>query len=207
MNAPPTPISARLAISIPAEPASGRQRRAEAEDRQAEVQRPAAAEAVTERAGREQQAGEDEHVGVDDPLQLRARGMKVALERGERNIEDRVVERDDEQRKAQDDERPPAAGIGGFGSVGCITGSWAELMKRNEVVSFIRCAERRPSCFETQGSRFESDGTCDPSHARLAAHSTIAPRPRDRACGAGGARVHRARRRAGPARRATTACA
>ena len=115
MNAPPTPISARLAINIPAEPATADSAEPSAEDREAEVQRPAAAEAVTERAGREQQAGEDEHVGVDDPLELRARGMKVALERGQRNIEDRVVERDDEQREAEDEERPPAAGIGGVG--------------------------------------------------------------------------------------------
>ena len=49
MNAPPTPISARLAISIPAEPATADERRSEPEDREAEGQRPAAAEAVAER--------------------------------------------------------------------------------------------------------------------------------------------------------------
>jgi hypothetical protein len=33
-------------------------------------------EAVTERAGGQEQAGEDEHVGVDDPLQLRGEASR-----------------------------------------------------------------------------------------------------------------------------------
>jgi hypothetical protein len=87
-------------------------RRAEPEDEETELQRPFAAEAVTERSGGQQQAGEHQHVGVDDPLELRAGCTEVALERGQRHVEDRVVERDDEQRQTQDHEGPPAAGIG-----------------------------------------------------------------------------------------------
>ena len=54
----------------------GRERgetRAEAEDGQADGEAAFAAEAVAEGAGGEEQAGEDEHVRVDDPLQLGAR--------------------------------------------------------------------------------------------------------------------------------------
>ena len=45
--------------------------RADEEDQQAELQRALAAEAVAERAGGEQQAGEHERVDGDHPLQLR----------------------------------------------------------------------------------------------------------------------------------------
>ena len=43
------------------------------------ARQPVAAEAVAEAAGGEQQAGEDEHVGVDDPLQLAGRRAEAAL--------------------------------------------------------------------------------------------------------------------------------
>ena len=85
---------------------------AEAEDGEADREAALAAEAVAERAGGEQQAGEDEHVGVDDPLQLGAGAPRSLLERGERDVEDGVVEPDHEQRRGEDDEHPPAPGIG-----------------------------------------------------------------------------------------------
>ena len=112
MNAPPMPIRPRIAISSPAEPASAEPSRTETEDEQAERERALAAEAVAERAGGQQHAGEDEHVDVDDPLQLRRRSVEVALDRRQRDVEDRVVEADHEQRQAEDGERPPAAGVG-----------------------------------------------------------------------------------------------
>ena len=52
----------------------GRRSDADEEDDQAELQRALAAEAVAERAGGEQQPGEHERVGGDDPLQLRLGG-------------------------------------------------------------------------------------------------------------------------------------
>ena len=42
--------------------------------READEQHALAAELVAEGAGREKEAGEDDHVGVDDPLQLAALG-------------------------------------------------------------------------------------------------------------------------------------
>ena len=101
MNAPPMPIRARVAISISGEVASAESRRAEAEDGKADGEAALAAEAVAERAGGEQQAGEDEHVGVDDPLQLGAGRAEVALERRQRDVEDGVVEPDHEQRRGR----------------------------------------------------------------------------------------------------------
>ena len=52
----------------------------EAEDRHARLKRKLAPEAVAERAEDEQQAGEDEQVGVDHPLQLRGGGVELVLQ-------------------------------------------------------------------------------------------------------------------------------
>ena len=114
----------------------GGQGRAGAEHQQAEGQRPAAAEAVAERAGGEQQAGEDEHVGVDDPLQRGGGGGEIALERRQRDVEDRVVEADHDQRDAEDGERPPAARIRARRrSCG---GAPVRVSKRDGIVSALR---------------------------------------------------------------------
>ena len=122
MNAPPMPISAAHRDQQLGRAGERGAERAEAEDEQAERQRALAAEAVAERAGGQQHAGEHEHVDVDDPLQLRGGRVEIALERGQRDVEDRVVEPDHEQRQAQDGERPPAAGV--------------ERFARNETVPF-----------------------------------------------------------------------
>ena len=82
MNAPPTPMRARVAISISGEVASAERPEPRPKMARPIVSAALAAESVAERAGGEQQAGEDEHVRVDDPLQLRAGGAEVALERG-----------------------------------------------------------------------------------------------------------------------------
>ena len=70
MNAPPMPIRARVAISIVGGGGQRGKTRAEAEDGEAERERALAAEAVAERAGGEEETGEDQHVRVDDPLEL-----------------------------------------------------------------------------------------------------------------------------------------
>jgi hypothetical protein len=48
-------------------------------------------------AHRQEQPGEYEGVGVDDPLELAARSAEITLDRRQRDVEDRVVERDDEE--------------------------------------------------------------------------------------------------------------
>ena len=108
MKAPPTPIRARVAISIAGEVASAERPEPRPKTARPKRERPLAAEAVAESTRGEQQAGEDEHVRVDDPLQLGAGCAEVVLQRGERDVEDGVVEPDDEQRRGEDDEGPPA---------------------------------------------------------------------------------------------------
>ena len=56
----------------------------------------------------QEQAGEDEHIAVDDPLQL-APARPRGLERGwEGHVEDRVVHDDEQQAHVEDGEGPPA---------------------------------------------------------------------------------------------------
>ena len=76
MNAPPMPMNARVRDELLRRVGERRRERAEAEDHQAELQRAAPPEAVTEAAAREQQPGEHERVAVDDPLQLAAVGVR-----------------------------------------------------------------------------------------------------------------------------------
>ena len=70
-NAAPTPMIARATMSIPGVSDEGAEDRAGGEHDEARLQGALAAEAVAEGGGREQQAGEDQAVGVDDPLHLR----------------------------------------------------------------------------------------------------------------------------------------
>ena len=122
MNAPPMPISARITIRSSGVVASAEPSEPRPKTARPKRQRALAAEAVAERAGGQQHAREHEHVDVDDPLQLRGGRVEIALERGQRDVEDRVVEPDHEQRQAEDGERPPAAGV--------------ERFARNETVPF-----------------------------------------------------------------------
>src|SRR3990172_9101388 len=86
MRAPPIPMNARVAMSWPGGSA--------------------------EAPRREQQPGEDQDVGVDDPLQLGRRCSELAHERRKRHVHDRVVQRDHEQRQDEDPEGPPPLLVG-----------------------------------------------------------------------------------------------
>src|SRR5216683_3225214 len=71
-----------------------------------------AASPVAGRAREHQEAGQDQRVRVDGPLQPRDGGVQVALDGGERDVHDRVVEGDDDQAHAadgQDEQSPPSA--------------------------------------------------------------------------------------------------
>ena len=79
ISAPPMPMKARVTISC----VGASRRSAEATEPTPKMTRPMlqralAPEAVAEAAGGEQQAGEHERVGVDDPLQLAVGGVEVA---------------------------------------------------------------------------------------------------------------------------------
>jgi hypothetical protein len=85
-----------------------RRRGGGAEQRQAREQRALAPVAVAERAGHQQQPREHERVRVDDPLELGDVRTQVAHERRERDVDDRVVDHDRQQARAQHPEREPA---------------------------------------------------------------------------------------------------
>ena len=112
MNAPPMPMNARVAMSWSDGRRERRRERAEPEHDQAELQRAAPAEPVAEAAAGEQQAREHERVRVDHPLQLAVRGVEVAHDRRDGDVEDRVVEDDHQQAEAEDREDQPAAFVG-----------------------------------------------------------------------------------------------
>ena len=58
-------------------------------------------------AAEEEEAAEDQRVGVDDPLQVRVRHVEVLLDRRQRDVDDRRVEDDHELRQADEDEDEP----------------------------------------------------------------------------------------------------
>jgi len=76
-SAAPSPITARNAISAGGGDEHG-QRGCPAEDDDSDQQDALAPVAITEGASRQQQAGEDQRVRVDDPLQLRLRRARRA---------------------------------------------------------------------------------------------------------------------------------
>ena len=110
---PPTAWSIRKAISIAERGREAAQQRGDGEDREPGLEHAAAPEAVAGGAAEDQQAREHEGVGVDDPLQARDVGVQLAADRGQGDVDDRVVEPDDQQAHAADDEdQPPAAAVG-----------------------------------------------------------------------------------------------
>ena len=86
--------------------------RGEGEDGEADDEDPPPAEHVGELAARQHQDGERERVAVHDPLELGEADVQVALDRGQRDVHDRVVEHDHEQAERDRRERPPLAVLG-----------------------------------------------------------------------------------------------
>ena len=68
-----------------------------------------APEQVGERSGRQQEGGERQRVGVDDPLQVGEGGVQFALDRGQRDVHDGDVEQQHEDRDRHRDQGPPLA--------------------------------------------------------------------------------------------------
>lgn len=83
----------------------------QAEDAQAEDVHPPVADPVAQGARAQQQAREDEGVGVDDPQLLGLGGMQLLAEPGQGRVEDGVVQADHEQAQGDDgEEAPPLRG-------------------------------------------------------------------------------------------------
>ena len=108
MNAAPMPIEARVKISSVAPPARPDSIEPMPKMTSADHQRALATEAVAEAADGEQQPGEHQRVAVDDPLHLAGGGAEVPDQVGDGDVEDRVVEGDHQQARAEHGQRPPA---------------------------------------------------------------------------------------------------
>ena len=87
--------------------------RRQAEHRESEHECPAPPVPVAERSCEEQQSGEHERVRIHHPLELAEAGVEVAHERGQRHVDDRVVEDDGEQAQAEHRQREPTPPAGG----------------------------------------------------------------------------------------------
>jgi len=91
-----------------------RQAGTDEEEHETELERALAPEAVAERAGREEQTGEDERIDGDDPLQLGLGRVQLARQGGDRDVEARVADEDDQEAQAQHREREPAPIVAGL---------------------------------------------------------------------------------------------
>ena len=108
MNAAAPPMTARAVTSWPTPPANAAAVEASGEHGEADGERASASPAVAERSGEQEQAGEDDGVGVDDPLQFADAGAELADERRERDVDDGVVDDDDQQAHAEHRQGEPA---------------------------------------------------------------------------------------------------
>jgi hypothetical protein len=97
-------------------PGKRSERRTDREENETDLQGALPAEAITDAARCEKQAGKDEAVRVDDPLQGRRARVEFARQGGNRDVDDEVVDDDEEQRQTQDGKDEPAtlmdAGVG-----------------------------------------------------------------------------------------------
>ena len=115
-----SPAGVRIAPAIPCRPrarisdgAVRRQRaehRGDAERRDADHEDAPRAEEIAERAADEEQRAERQQVGVDDPLLEREPAAEVALDRGQRDVDDARVDEDDDRPEDAGDQDEPVAG-------------------------------------------------------------------------------------------------
>jgi hypothetical protein len=93
-------------------PGEGRQQRRDTKQQQADHEHALAADPVTDNPEGEQQAREDQGVGVDRPLELALAGTQARVRLGDRlqrDVEDGVVEHDGEKADDEDAEDAPAS--------------------------------------------------------------------------------------------------
>ena len=106
IRAAPNPMTPRQMVRAVGGGGERGHRRRDAEHHETDAQDQGAAEPVPERAADEQEAGEHQDVGVDDPLQLRRRGVEVAHQGRQRDVQDQAVDRGDQHRQAHDGQCP-----------------------------------------------------------------------------------------------------
>ena len=99
----------------------GRQRRTGPEHHEAAHEDPLPSHAVAQGPKGEQKSGEDDGIGVDDPLQLSRCGVQAANDRRQRHVENGAVQTDEQQGDAENRQggpAPPTAGLGDARPVG-----------------------------------------------------------------------------------------
>jgi hypothetical protein len=89
----------------------GRGRGARTEQREADREERLAPETVARAPGREEEPGEDDRVGVDDPLELALARVEVSHESRKGDVEDGVVDPHDKQAHAEHGEGDPPAPV------------------------------------------------------------------------------------------------
>ena len=110
-SAPPAPWTNRAATSHCADGRHAAQHRRGDEQRQAGQQHAAAADEVADPPGQQEQAAEGDEVGVDDPREVRGGKAEVALDRGQGDADDGLVDDGHERRRAQQSQcETPVAG-------------------------------------------------------------------------------------------------
>ena len=109
-------------MSCVGEPAPTASERGAAEDREADDQRAPAPVAVAERTGGQEQRGEREPVGVDDPLLLGLARAQVRRDRGQRVGQHRHRRHDHQHREAHHREHEVAPGRDESGAAAGSTG-------------------------------------------------------------------------------------
>ncbi len=119
ISAPPMPIATRTAIIWAGSAAERRGQRRRAEQHQPDDHDLPAAEPVAQAARGEQQPGEHQDVGVEDPLGVLRARAQVLGHLGHRDGQRHAVHHQDQRAQAEHDEDPPAAWIAGqqFGEV------------------------------------------------------------------------------------------
>ena len=113
MPAPPIPCSPRARLSRVGSLGDPAEERGEGEDAEPDREDAPPAEPVAERARGEQEGGEHQRVGVDDPLQAGEAGVEFPLDVGQGDVDDGDVEQQHERRDRDQDEGPPLALHGG----------------------------------------------------------------------------------------------
>ena len=120
IRAAPAPATAAEGDQLAGAAGEGGAQRGQGEDGQPGLEGALAAEAVADGAGRQEQPGEHEGVGVDDPLEPGLGGVEGVGpgQRRQGHVGRRDGGDDQDEVDAQDAEDQPAAGIGLGGLVG-----------------------------------------------------------------------------------------
>ena len=106
-NAAPIPCSARPAIERAAPRSRGRTRTdASVKQRDADEKDALAPELIAQRSADENQRAEKQRVGLDHPLDVGDRRVKIGLERGQRDVDDRRIDERHARPEDRGDQRP-----------------------------------------------------------------------------------------------------